>query len=302
MSAAMAVATVAAPATAPPRRKPPQGAVDTHSHVFGPFDRFPPVQPSVYALPEATPQAHARFRADLGVRYGVLTQPAPYGEDPSAMLAAIAASDGALRGVAVASPAIADDELAHWAASGIAGLRFVEMRAPGGGRYPGSLGFDALTAIAPRMAEHGLHAQLWASVDQYAQALPELTRLGVPLVLDHLASPAIARGVDDPAFRAVADRLGSEDLWVKLTLCRCFEAGPGYAGARPFHDALIAAGSDRLLWGSDWPYVRLEPAPDAGAMIDLFDAWTADASLREAILVSNPARLYGLGETEGESK
>lgn len=216
------------------------------------------------------------------------------------MLAAISASGGALRGVAVASPHIADGQLARWAESGIVGLRFVEMRAPGGGRYPGSLGFDALHALAPRLAEHGLHAQLWATIDQYAEALPELTRLGVPLVLDHLASPAIMRGVGDPAFRSVLDRLGSEDLWVKLTLCRCFDAGPAYTGARPFHDALIASASDRLVWGSDWPFVRLDPAPDAGAMVDLFDAWTDDAALREAVLVKNPARLYGFGTDMGE--
>ncbi len=295
MTTGWAGESVAAPATSLPRLPPPPGAVDAHSHIFGPFDLFPPVQQSVYPLPEATPDAHAAFRTALGVTHGVLTQPAPYGEDPSAMLAAIAASGGALRGVAVASPTIADAELARWAASGIVGLRFVEMRAPGGARYPGSLRFDALSALAPRMVEHGLHAQLWASADQYAEALPELTRLGVPLVLDHLASPATARGIADPAFRAVIDRLRGEDIWVKLSLCRCFDTGPGYAGARPFHDALLAVRPERLLWGSDWPYVRLDPAPDAGRMLDIFDDWTGDAALRAAILVDNPARLYGFG-------
>ena len=293
MRGAIVAGTVAAPPSSPPRRPLPPGAVDVHSHVFGPFDRFPPLQPSVYPLPDASPGAHAQFRATLGTTHGILTQPAPYGEHPSAMPTATADAEGALRGVAVADASISDHELARWAAAGIVGLRFVEMRAPGGERYPGSLGFEVLEALAPRMAEHGLHAQLWAGIDQYAAALPRLTQLGVPLVLDHLASPITARGAGDPAFRAVVDRLGDADLWIKLTLCRCFDAGPDYAAARPFHDTLVVKDPSRLLWGSDWPYVRLDPAPDAGAMLDLFDDWTDDEAVRDTILVHNPARLYG---------
>jgi predicted TIM-barrel fold metal-dependent hydrolase len=281
------------PAVTAPLISVPAGAVDAHSHVFGPFDRFPPQHASVYALPAALPAVHAAMRAGVGVRYGLLVQPAPYGDDPAAMLAAIAASDGALRGVAVAHPDVADETLAAWKARGIVGLRFMEMRAPNGGRYPGSIGFDALRALAPRMREHGLHAQLWASAEQYAEALPDLRKLGLPLVLDHMGSPEISRGVADPAFTSLLGQLRSGDIWVKLTLCRFFDAGPDFAALRPFHDALVQAAPDRLLWGSDWPYVRLDPAPDAGAMLDLFADWTDDADLRLRILARNPARLYG---------
>ncbi|NML08184.1 amidohydrolase family protein [Sphingomonas sp. G-3-2-10] len=295
------VETVAAPALSRPALALPAGAVDAHSHVFGPFDRFPPHQASVYALPDAPPDIHKAFRETLGVAYGVLTQPAPYGDDPSAMLAAIEGSNGALCGVAVASPEVTDATLADWAARGIVGLRFVEMRAPGGGRYPGSIGFDALRVLAPRMREHGLHAQLWASADQYAEALPELLTLGLPLVLDHMASPDRVRGAGDPAFRTIVDHMLGGDIWVKLTLCRFFGASADYGDVRPFHDALVEAAPERLIWGSDWPYVRLDPAPDAGRMVDLFANWTADPTVREAILVDNPARLYGLPPREGEA-
>lgn len=287
------VETVAPPGASAPRRAPPPGAVDAHSHVFGPFDRHPPRQASAYALPEALPEVHAAVRRTIGMTGGVLTQPAPYGDDPSAMLAAIAASGGALRGVAAAGPDISDATLAHWVENGIVGLRFVEMRAPGGGRYPGSVGFDALRALGPRLKAYGLHAQLWASADQHAAALPGLVALGIPLVLDHFGSPDLASGTDGAAFRTIVDHLDSGLLWVKHTLCRFFDATPGFADVRPFHDAILGVRPERLLWGSDWPYVRLEPAPDAGAMLDLFDAWTPDAAVRNRVLVDNPARLYG---------
>lgn len=293
---------VAAPPVSPPTVPPPPGSVDTHSHVFGPFDRFPPRQSSVYALPAASPAVHAAARASLGVAYGVLTQPAPYGDDPAAMLAAIAASDGALKGVAVASSDIDDAMLAEWAARGIVGLRFVEMRAPGGARYRGSVGFDTLKILAPRMRAYGLHAQLWASAGQYRAALPELRTLGVPLVFDHMASPDITLGTDHADFRAVLDHLADHDIRVKLTLCRFFAAAPDFAAVRPYHDALVEAAPDRLLWGSDWPYVRLDPSPDAGAMLDLFDRWTSDPTLRTTILSHNPTRFYGFGANHGENK
>jgi predicted TIM-barrel fold metal-dependent hydrolase len=285
-------ATAPAPPVTVPRLAVPTGACDAHSHVFGPFDTFPPSQASTYPLPAASDVVHAAARATMGISRGVLVQPAPYGMDPAAMLAAVAGADGALRAIAIADEDVSDATLADWAARGVRGLRFVEMRAPTGQRYPGSVGFDGLIRLAPRMRALGLHAQLWASAETYADHLAMLRSLRLPLVLDHMASPDLAGGPDAPAFRAVCDALRDGAVWVKLSVCRVGKAFPAYADARPFHDALIAANPDRLLWGSDWPYVRLEPAPDAGAMLDLFATWTGDETLVRQILVDNPQHLY----------
>jgi 2-pyrone-4,6-dicarboxylate lactonase len=83
-------------------------------------------------------------------------------------------------------------------------------------------------------------------------------------------------------------------------VCRVSRAKPDYPDARPLHDALVAANPDRLLWGSDWPYVRMgDPTPDAGRLLDLFQAWVGDAELARRILVDNPAALYGFTGSEG---
>ncbi|WP_284178046.1 amidohydrolase family protein [Rhabdaerophilum sp. SD176] len=282
-----------APLVNTPRFAAPPGACDAHSHVFGPFDIFPAGEASTYALPDAPPSIHAAARAAMGISRGVLVQPAPYGMDASAMLHAVSQSNGALKAIAIADETVSGETLADWPARGVKGLRFVEMRAPTGQRYPGSVGFDALARLAPRMREHGLHAQLWASAATYAEHLPELSKLGLPLVLDHLASPDVPAGPDAPSFQAVLNALRDGSVWVKLTLCRVAKDAPGYRDARPFHDACIAANPEYLLWGSDWPYVRLQPAPDAGAMLDLFADWTADPALIQRILVENPQALYG---------
>ena len=137
-------ATVPAPGAGVPGWTLPPDACDAHFHVFGPHDRFRPTARPVYALPEATPQVAATLRKTLGLTRGVLVQPAPYGSNPDAMLSAIADAPDTLRGIAVADPGIDTGTLQRWRAAGIVGLRFVEMRAPDGSRYPGSVGFDAV--------------------------------------------------------------------------------------------------------------------------------------------------------------
>jgi predicted TIM-barrel fold metal-dependent hydrolase len=64
--------------------------------------------------------------------------------------------------------------------------------------------------------------------------------------------------------------------------------------AKPFHDALVAANPANLVWGTDWPHPRPEgPVPDARHLLNLFLDRTPQAAIRQAILVDNPARLYG---------
>src|SRR3954447_20929296 len=118
--------TVPAPAVTAPVVPPPPGACDTHAHVFGPFDRFPPAMSSVYALPEASFEVYTATLAQLGMTRGVLTQPAPYGADAAALIDALRRGAGLLRGVAVADPGVTDAALAEMQGAGVRGLRFVE--------------------------------------------------------------------------------------------------------------------------------------------------------------------------------
>mgnify|MGYP002780656424 CR=1 FL=1 len=260
------------------------GACDAHSHVFD--ARFP-AGPSPYALPAAALDTHAAMRSTLGVTRGVIVQPAPYGRDPACLLDALARSGGTLRGVMIADEDVPDAELERWHDAGVRALRFVEMRAPGGiGRYPGSIGVASLRVLAPRLRALGWSAHLWAGAAQLAELLPALIPLRVPLVLDHMAMPAAP---DDPAFDAVLRWVRDGEVWVKLTLPRL---GTPYDRWRGLHDALVAANPHRLLWGSDWPHVRMDPLPDTRGLLDLALAWLGDAAAQR-VMVENPARLFG---------
>ncbi len=285
--------TVAPKMPTAPRQTLPAGACDSHAHVFGPYDRFPLAHASSYAPPLAPADLHRAMLDTIGAARGVLVQPAPYGTDPSALLNAIAESNGRLRGIAVADATASEEQLQALYDGGVRGLRFVEVRAPNGTPYAGSVGVDQLLAMAPAMRKIGLHAQLWAPIDSYAELLPKLRTAGVDVVLDHMACIKTERGIDDPAFQAVLTAVRDGGVWVKLTLCRVSTQAPDYADARPFHDALVAAAPAQLLWGSDWPYVRMgDNAPDVGVLLDQFHDWVPDAATRAQILVANPAALY----------
>ena len=300
MSAPIATVTPRMPTA--PHNALPAGACDSHAHVFGPYEDYPLAHASSYAPPLAPAALHRTMLATVGAARGVLVQPAPYGLDASALLGAIAEGEGRLRGIAVADATTTEAGLQALYDGGVRGLRFVEMRAPTGAAYAGSVGVDQLLIMAPAMRRIGLHAQLWAPIDAYPTLLPQLRSAGVAVVLDHMACAKPERGVDDPAFQAVLEAIRGGGVWVKLTLCRVSTQAPDYLDAKPLHDALVQANPEALLWGSDWPYVRMDDkSPDAGALLDLFHDWVPDAAVRERILVDNPATLYGFNDTKDQA-
>jgi 2-pyrone-4,6-dicarboxylate lactonase len=293
--------------SSPPAVPLPPGACDTHAHVFGPLDRFPPSGASSYLPPEAPYERYAEMLASVGAARGVLVQPTFYGTTLTALADALRQSQRSnhrvVRGIGTATSTVSDPELHAMHEVGIRGLRFIEMPVPdGSGRYKGSVGADELPALAPRMRELGWQAQLWCPVEDHAARLPGLVRLGIPIVVDHMGSFTAAQGVTSPAFQRLLGLLSDGLIWVKLSLCRNSRLFPDYDDIRVFHDALVAANPSRLLWGSDWPHVRMgDLAPDVGHLLDLFQAWTGDPAIHKAVLVDNPAILFDFASaTEGQ--
>ncbi|WP_421042987.1 amidohydrolase family protein [Paraburkholderia sp. A2RI-6] len=58
--------------------------------------------------------------------------------------------------------------------------------------------------------------------------------------------------------------------------------------------ALIDAAPERCIWGTDWPHPGLHRGmPDDAALLDLLNVWTPTMAVRDQILATNPAVLYG---------
>jgi predicted TIM-barrel fold metal-dependent hydrolase len=263
-------------------------------HVFGPPDLFPIAGSSNYALPPARAEAHLALLDLLGLEHAVLIQPTAYQTDHGALIDALERAGGRLRAVGVVDSSVDDAILDRLVDAGVRALRFVEMQDPFvGGRYRGTQGVDTLARLAPRMRERGLHAHLWANLADCVRLVGELEPLGLPLVLDHLAGIEPGVGPGNADFDTLVAAVAAGRVTVKLTPYRYSKTPADYADMRPAIDALVAANPQQLLWGSDWPYVRMEGRqPDLGRLIDLLATWLAPDDLR-TILVANPARLFG---------
>ena len=281
-----------------PAIAPPPKACDTHAHVFGPASQFPYADDRSYTPPDAPLAKYLGMLDTLGFARGVLVQGSAHGRDNAAMLDALARHPERLRGVAVADAATPAAELRRWAALGVRGLRFNHFFRGGALHYRGGVPLSAARALAPLMAELGWHLQLWIDVKDLPDTIPVLTSLGLPVVIDHMGRTDARAGTSSPGFQSLLRLVGDGGCWVKLSGAhRLSMQAPDYADVRPFHDALLRANPDRLMWGTDWPHPRIEgDMPDAGRLLDLFQQWTPDQATRRRILAANPARLYGFPE------
>jgi hypothetical protein len=132
-----------------------------------------------------------------------------------------------------------------------------------------------------------------------------------------LHSPA-ERGVSDVNFQALLKLVGEGHAHVKLSApYRMSARFPDYPDARPFHDALVAANPERLMWGTDWPHPSIAAAvmPDDGYLSTC--SWTGrrtkprggklsstrrnGCSEPETILAHSRSRLRG-GRLQRESR
>lgn len=133
---------------------------------------------------------------------------------------------------------------------------------------------------------------------QVMQAHPEL-----PVVIDHIAKPALAAPADDPRHalwrEGMARLAGETGACCKLSGILT-EMGPDQvAQARktvfPLLDQMLAwFGPERLMWGSDWPVLRL--AGSYAGWDAVAREWLAglDAEARAQIAGGTAARFYGV--------
>lgn len=287
----------------PPRQNPkkptvptPPGACDAHFHLFGPMSRFPYSSERAYTPPEAPLEALLRLHGVLGFQRGVVIQGNAHGTDNSALLDALRREPGRLRGAAIVKDTISAAELRRFADAGVRALRFHHISGIDKSKYS-SIGMQSFEKLAPMMADLGLHVQMLIDSRDLPDVMPSFRNWTLPIVVDHMGQTAAVNGIDNPGFQAMRRLLAEGRIWVKLSgAYRISNQFPDYRDARPFHDGLVAANPDQVIWGTDWPHPRLaENMPDTGRLLDLFNAWTPDPALRRKILVDNPARLFGLG-------
>ncbi len=272
---------------------------DTHNHIFGPFDRFPLQHPPEFAMPLAPIEAYLDMLDRSGVGRGVLVQPTQQDCDNNDLLRALAAAGNQLRAVGALRASASDELFAEMDRAGVRALRFVEAPMPDGSPRPGAVEFAEISKLASRMAALGWAVDVWASLPRLIANLDQILQSDMPVIFEHMGMFDVGEGLRGKNFQTMLALVREGRIHVKLAVCRCSSQAPGYADLRPFHDALVEANPDQLVWGSDWPFIRMAGSePDPADLLDLFCDWTHDTALQHKILVDNPARLYRFPECE----
>lgn len=276
-----------------------KGACDCHTHIFGDPSRFPFVASRSYTPNAATPKEMSALHAKLGVERVVIVTPSVYGTDNSATLYGIKERGKTARGIAVIDERTTDRDLATLDKAGFRGIRInlatagIADPAVARERFEG-----AMKRLKPMT---GWHLQLNVTLPVVTAIRQLVMDAPAAVVFDHMCAASAAKGLDDqPGMSDLLALLKAGKAYVKVT--NRF-LGTTSATQVPLVETVLAANSERVLWGTDWPHP--DPAPgkkptevspftpiDDLAMLNKLIASVTDEKKRRLILVENPARLY----------
>ena len=279
------------PASTPVHKAPP-GAVDSHIHVLSSPDEFT-LSPSRVENPapldmDGFLRAYRTQCATLGIQRTVVVHSIIYGSDNAVTIEAVRRLGPDARGIGLLKDGASEAELDALAAANIKGIRLNYV-------HGGVLSWEGAKALAPALADRGMHLQMLVNADKHmAELSPEIRQLPCPVVFDHIGWPHVAAGPSEPGFVEMAKLISDGVAYVKLSgLYRTSDAP--WTASDPLVAALVQANPERCLWGSDFPYIMLADAkmPDAGEALDAFHRVVTSDQDRQTILVDAAVALYG---------
>ncbi len=298
-----ALATAAQPST-PVNFDVPAGACDCHTHIHGDPEKFPFFSGRVYTPELASPEEMSALHKALRIERVVIVTPSIYGTDNSATLFGMKARGATARGVAVIDDKTPEGDLD---AMGKAGIRGIRLNLATGGVSDPAVGRPRFQAAVERVKNRNWHIQLFTSLAMISAIKDLVATSPVPVVFDHFGGAQAALGPEQPGFSDLLELVKSGKAYVKISgAYRASKLGPDYADAAPLARALIAANSDRIVWGTDWPHPDSVTPPgkkpsdvtalfqiDDGRLLNQLPTWAPEPSIRKKILVDNPTQLYG---------
>jgi predicted TIM-barrel fold metal-dependent hydrolase len=188
-----------------------------------------------------------------------------------------------------------------------AGFRGIRLNLATGGTSDPNVGRQRLQTAIERVKARNWHVQMFTSLAMISAIKDIVAAAPVPVVFDHFGGALGALGPEQPGFADLLALVRSGKAYVKISgAYRASKLGPDFPDVVPLAQALIAANSDRIIWGTDWPHPNSTTPPgnkptdltplfqiDDGRLFNQLPVWAPDAAIRKKILVDNPAQLYG---------
>lgn len=265
--------------------------IDSHCHIldpakfaYSPRSKYHPAGQEI-----GTAAQLAQVFETYGIRHALLVQPnSGYGEDNRCMLAAIAASAGKYKGVAVVHNDISLEELARLKSQGIVGVAFNLT-------FHGFDFYRETNALLEKLVELDMYLQIQVEDQQLLSLIPLLLDSPVRILVDHCGRPTLSKGLDQPGFAALLQLGQSGRASIKLSGHMKFSQQPyPHQDAWPYIHALADAFTlDNCMWASDWPFLRATQHYDYGPLLMQVAMLFPDPADRRKLFWDTPRRLFG---------
>jgi len=275
----------------------PRDAFDSHMHIIDP-NVYPLPSVLAYTPPLATLTSALDAIAPLSQL--CIVQPSFYGLDNSCTLEALK-SLGKERACAVIEldPAlVTEEQMRNWDQAGVRGVRInLVSRAIDADQEELE---KAVKSHADLIRPWGWALQLYApmsAMDFLGDIIPSL---GIPVVFDHFAYPSspLSSSSSPAGFASLLRTLSAPASQLYIKISAPYRLDFPLSDLRPLFDALFHAGSDRLVFATDWPHTRFDGI-DTQGWITTAVGWCLENGGERAVEMlfkTNAERLWRGGE------
>lgn len=257
--------------------------VDSHAHVY---TTDMPLSATAWHKPpaDATIEDYVATLDRHGVRYAVLAAASLF-DDYNEYSIEAARRHPRLRTTAIVKPTIDPYVMRMMKDDGVVGVRFQWRNV----KDIPDITTPEYRKFFRRVRDLDWHVHINQTADKLAAPIATLQAAGVKLVIDHFGHPQQG-GVSCEGFQGVLRAIDNGRTWVKLS------AGYRLQSPQVAQDCaralLAAAGPERLLWGSDWPFAAFEDTMRYEHAIESFRSWVPDAAQRRIIGGETALKLY----------
>ena len=245
-----------------------------------------------------------KFEDGLGIDHVCLVAISNYGTDNRLLLQSLRQLNGKGRAVAsVDTETISDLELDEMHALGVRGIR-INLKSTSQKKSKEEL-IAILNSYVQRIHRWKWAIQLHIGLGDIVKIANEIPSLGLPVVIDHLATPekTLAPRLQS-GYTEFMGLLSTKQIWVKLSGTYRFSELPELDA---YVREILRVAPNQVVWASDWPHtggVGANPHGDRHALQDYrkidvpaFIAqckkWCGeDEGLIRKIFVDNPRRLW----------